>query len=523
MKSIKLAAVAALTVALSAITVPAPQQAVAAPSAPSAPSAAAAAAEGEQPNILLITSDDQNDFELKWMPKTMRLLAGNGINFTDGLNPHPICCPARAEILTGEYGHNNGVHHNSGPWGGYSALVNNGWVDQNIGSWLSDAGYKTAFIGKPLNNYQPESRRLEGWDTWNPTVNKSTYAYYGTEFLDDDGVGTTTYNNKYVADVVRDKTKNLISSWSRTEEPFFIWASHVGPHGAHRTFNRQRSTRVGGRAAAIPADRHVNSFADLAFPVRNKPSYREVGRSVRDKPAPIVDQSREQKQSGEFFQRRVESLQAIDEANAASIRALRNAGELDNTVVVYVSDNGYQLGEHGLEGKNYVYQENLQIPFLMRAPDMAGGRQLNMAASLVDLAPTFLDYAGAGVLEAVRQKGYTDGLSLRGVVAQGRMPNDTTLIQAGDPKLPWLWRGVRTSRYTYAEWSQGYYELYDRKADRFELDNLVGPGTGRLQDRRYRAVLFELKQRYRALKGCSGVAECESQRFGRMPRVSRRG
>ena len=512
MKSIKLAAVAALTVALSTITVPSPQQAVA---APPAPSAAAAAPEGEQPNILLITSDDQNDFELQWMPKTMRLLAGNGINFTDGLNPHPICCPARAEILTGEYGHNNGVHHNSGPWGGYSALVKNGWVDQNIGSWLNGAGYKTAFIGKPLNNYQPESRRLEGWDTWNPTVNNSTYAYYGTEFLDNAGGGTTTYNKKYVADVVRDKTKNLISSWSRTDEPFFIWASHVGPHGAHRTFNRQRSTKVGGRAAAIPADRHVNSFADLAFPVRNKPSYREVGRSVRDKPAPIVSQSREQKQSGEFFQRRVESLQAIDEANAASIRALRNAGELDNTVVVYVSDNGYQLGEHGLEGKNYVYQENLQIPFLMRAPDMAGGQELDMAASLVDLAPTFLDYAG--VLGKVRRQGRTDGLSLRRAVVQG-MPNDTTLIQAGDPKLEWLWRGVRTSRYTYAEWSQGYYELYDRRTDEFELDNLVDPDTGVLLDPRYARVLSELQQRYLELKDCSGVRQCERSSFDRMPR-----
>lgn len=481
-----------------------------------------AATPDPRPNILLITSDDQTDTELRWMPKTRRLLARQGIDFTDGLNPHPLCCPARAEILTGEYGHNNGVHHNIGPFGGYDAFAANGDnLHQNIGRWMQDAGYRTGFVGKFLNGYGMDSPGITGWDSWSPTV-KNTYSYYNSHFYNDGD--PTWYPQTYVADVVRDQTLALVDRWAGGDAPFFIWASHVGPHGAINATSyvegpsgQRLSARVSGKAAPVPAVRHSNTFEDLRLPTRRKPSFREIGAAASDKPRPIVKKSFPRTALEELFQRRVESLQAIDEANAASIRALRDAGVLDNTVVVYVSDNGYQLGEHGLEGKNYVYQENLQIPFLMRAPDMQGAQQLNLAASLVDLAPTFLDYAGH--LEVVRQQGHTDGLSLREVVRSGRMPNDTTLIQAGDQHEAWMWRGVRTPRYTWATWSAGYYEFYDRRVDPYEMTNLVDPDTGVLTDRRrYRGVVSALRQRYRLLVDCEGVAQCEQLVLGPVPR-----
>ncbi len=471
-----------------------------------------------RPNILLISSDDQTDMELRYMPLTSNLLTDAGINFTDGINQHPLCCPARAEILTGEYGHNNGVHHNTGPWGGYSAFLKNGNRNDQIGQWMHDAGYTTALIGKPLNGLKVDSPRMGGWDYYSPTV-KNTYSYYGTTFLNDGE--PRRYDSTYVADVVRDQTVDKINEWSAGDKPFFIWSSHVGPHGA---INPQGS--VGGIAARglptkegrnfpVPALRHDGDFQG-AFPNRTKPSYNE--RDLSDKPDEVQREAAIRTNTTELFRTRVDALQAIDESNAATVAALKANGEWDNTIIVYVSDNGWMFQEHALAGKNYVYEENLQIPFIMRDPTVGAGTR-PQTATLVDLAPTFLDYAGA--LAKVRATGRTDGLSLRPSLNGEPMPNDTTLIQAGIEDAPWWWRGVRSSRYTWSTWASGQFEAYDRRADPFQLENLVNVNTGEALQPRYGDVIAEMRSRFRRLASCDGVRQCEMQDFGSMPSARR--
>ncbi len=482
--------------------------------APAAVQIAAAAAPDERPNILLITSDDQADFELDYMPKTNRLLAANGVDFTDGINPHPLCCPARAEILTGEYGHNNGVLHNIGRWGGYRAFLRNGNRNQQIGRWLHDAGYRTGFTGKMMNGYRASSPRPRGFTRWNPTL-RGTYSYYGTEFLE--GRKQTRYPDTYVADVVRDKTNAMVRRWSDGRKPFFIWASHVGPHISKQADGPPRRP--------IPAKRHEGTFEGIQSPTKASPSF-----------APPTEVVVGEAEFDRFFQARVESLQAIDEANASTIRLLMRTGEFENTVVVYVSDNGYQLGEHGFVGKNFSYQENLQVPFLAHGPGLPEGVELPLTPSIVDLAPTFLQYAG--VLDEVRRSGHTDGTTLQDVLAGSAGGNDTTLVQAGWEDEEWKFRGVRTSRYTYVEYPNadllapretydpggdeadpfaGEFRLFDRGTDPFEENNLLNPRTGRLEDPRYAATLAELQRRYGQLKDCQGVEQCELREYGPVP------
>jgi N-acetylglucosamine-6-sulfatase len=125
----------------------------------------AAAADGERPNIILVTTDDMALTDLRWMPQTRKLIEGAGVEVKQFISNHPVCCPARAEIMTGQYGHNNGVHHNKGLSGGFAALRQK---DQNIGRWLQDAGYQTAFVGKHVNGWESMPYNQPGWTQFNP-------------------------------------------------------------------------------------------------------------------------------------------------------------------------------------------------------------------------------------------------------------------------------------------------------------------------------------------------------------------
>ncbi|GHJ57612.1 hypothetical protein NOK12_01310 [Nocardioides sp. OK12] len=458
-----------------------------------------AAAEPQRPNIVLITTDDQTDDELRFMPRTRRLLRRQGLDFTDAISPHPLCCPARAEILTGEYAHNNGVRHNDGPHGGWSAFIRRN-EKQNIGPWLQDAGYRTAFIGKNLNGYSFEEPRPRGWDFYSPT-GKKTYSYYGTTFFNDGQ--PRGFGRRYVADIVRGESVRLIKQYAPEPEPFFLWASHVGPHTAF----------VKGWRSAVPARRHADMFRNLQVSNRTKKSFNED--DVSDKPGVVRRRKRfPLDHLTRHVRDRARSLQAIDEANARMVRALRSTGELDNTLIVFVSDNGYLLGEHRIFGKNFPYEEALQVPFLVRGPGIEPGSRSRATATLVDLAPTFLDLAG--VLDDVRAAGHTDGISLRPVWRSGAPVNDTSLIQAGTgdrrqlAAFGWAWRGVRTGRYTYTRWWDGFEELYDRRRDPGQLRNVAGQAS-------YRGVRTELRRRYQRLADCAGVRRCEQQDFGPEP------
>ena len=452
-----------------------------------------------RPNIVLLTTDDQSDAELRFMPRTRRLIGDAGIDLIDAINPHPLCCPARAEILTGEYAHNNGVRHNDGPYGGWPAFVASN-AEENLGPWLQRAGYRTGFVGKNLNEYTFDDPRPPGWDFFSPTGAR-TYSYYGTTFYNDGE--PRGYGEKYVADVVRDETTRLIKAWAAEPEPFFLWASHVGPHAAY----------VDGWRSPVPARRHADLFGDLRVATRDKASFNEA--DVSDKPAALRERAPVSlRKLTRQVRDRARSLQAIDQANAATIRALRRSGELDDTLVVFVSDNGFLLGEHRFFGKDVPYDEALQVPMLARGPGITPGTTSRATATLVDLAPTFLDHAG--VLEQVRAAGHTDGISLRPVWGRGASVNDTSLIQAGtsDPEAlaayGWAWRGVRTGRYTYTRWWDGFEEVYDRRRDPGELRNVAARAS-------YTGVRRELRRRLRRLGDCAGVEECEQQDFGAVP------
>jgi N-acetylglucosamine-6-sulfatase len=217
------------------------------------------------PNIVLITSDDQTVTDLQWMPLTRRLLGDAGVTFSDFLSPHPICCPARAQILTGQYAQNNGVRGNEADkLGGFLSLS----PANTVATWLDDAGYQTAFVGKYLNGYKSgRDGRQPGWDIWNPTV-RQVYSYFDYTMYNDGN--PVDYPTEHNADTLSRYTLDYIDRFSHQDAPFFIWASHVAPHGACVP-----SQELSCWTPPLPATRHAELFPDAVSPSFEDPSFNE--------------------------------------------------------------------------------------------------------------------------------------------------------------------------------------------------------------------------------------------------------
>ncbi len=397
------------------------------------------------------------------------------------------------------------MRHNRGAYGGYQAFARHN-TEQNLAAWLHDAGYRTGFVGKTLNSYTTGSRRMRGWDYWSPTI-ADTYRYYGTRFYDD---GRPRTYDGYVADVVRDQAVDLVERWSAGDRPFFVWASHVGPHDATES--------DGTWGPPVPAERHRGLFSDVGLPSADDPSFDEPDTS--DKP-PAVRRGRDGVPVRTEWYRDGRAAQPAGRRRGQRGRhrgprprrgARRHRGRLRLRQRLPHRPAPHLRQELPLRG-------GPPGPLRAARSGRAGRHDERETATIVDLAPTFLDLAG--VLGDVRSAGHTDGESLLPALRGGSL-GATSLIQAGTSgrrelrAFGWSFRGVRTPRFTWVRWWDGAEELYDRELDPFQESNLVGP-DGQVRDPAYAAVREELERRYRALRWCRGVAECERQDFGPEP------
>jgi arylsulfatase A-like enzyme len=359
--------------------------------------------------------------------------------------------------------------------------------------------------GKYLNGYNKEAGVPRGWDHWNVATSDG-FGYYGYEMYNDGDPRFygphTASGNAYSTDVVRNSTVGLIHDWSGTDRPFFIWSSYYAPHGVCGD-NESCSH------PPVPAHRYASDYSGVRSPSRSKPSFNEA--DVSDKPRVIRHLRKIRPHAAQhLFTQRIRALEAVDEGVAATMRALKETGELDNTVVLFTSDNGYLVGEHRYKGKVLPYREALRVPLLVSGPGVPHHRVRRQPVTTVDLAPTILDLTGS------RPGRVQDGRSIWPFVRSGshHRNDDTILIQAGgQPRArkvtPWMYRGVWTGRYTFVKWVAHHeLELYDHSKDPYELRNVA-------HKRAYAPVVRALKKRVAALKDCHG-ASCRRV-FGRVP------
>jgi arylsulfatase A-like enzyme len=436
-------------------------------------------------------TDDENLADMSVMPQTRSLIGDQGTTFANVFANDPLCCPSRSTFLTGQYAHNHGV------------VTGNGFGDldssNTVGVWLQNAGYHTGFVGKYVNGYgRPNAggRTLvpPGWSEWygalppdqamyDYDVNENgTIVHYGTGAAD------------FKGDAITDRALDFINRNGPSAVPFFLTVGYTAPHS---TDPLDGSSYVGCDNAADPAPRHTGAFADVGLP--STPSMNEA--NVSDKPADVASLPSLTAGALSELQRqlgcRLASLLYVDDGVARIVAALRDAGELDRTLIIFVSDNGFLLGEHRIAGsKVYPYEESIHVPLMMRGPGVPAGQTESSLASNADLAPTIVDLAGAtpGLVE--------DGTSLRGLIGDNAPDRDLVIESYVDDQTHDPYVGVRTTRYAYFEYSNGDRELYDLTRDPYELRN-------RASDSEYAPPRDWLAARVAALRACKGEA-CRS-------------
>lgn len=440
------------------------------------------------PNVVVVMTDDQDARSIRFMPYVSRRLAARGTTFEESFATTPLCCPSRATFLTGQYSHNHGVLGNRPPDGGYPALDGS----ETLAVWLGEAGYRTAHIGRYLNNYAARQHGGDpnevppGWDAWRVPVEDTEFQMYANT-LNENGE-LKRYGNRprdYQTDLVARKAVRFVRRSSPGDRPFFLSVATLAPHdeGILEDIGAPRNPR--------PAPRHLGRFSDL--PLARPPSFNE--RAIGDKPGSIRDDPRLRAADIEalarLYRSRLESLLAVDEMVAGLVRALRRSRELRDTLFIFSSDNGYLLGEHRLHGKEAPYEEAVRVPLVIRGPGFPAGATRSQPVGNVDLAPTILDVAG------VRPPHQLDGASLvpvaRDPTAGSRRALLLELLTGNE------FTAVRTPRFAYAEREHGGIELYDLRRDPNQLRNVA-------DDRRYSRARERLAELLRALDDCTGAA-----------------
>jgi N-acetylglucosamine-6-sulfatase len=397
-----------------------------------------------RPNFVVIVTDDQRWDTLGSMPAVRRLLMTGGVTFRNAFVTTPSCCPSRVSLLTGQYSHRSGVLDGSvdNAPGGAPAFED----DSSLATWLDDAGYRTGLVGKYLNDYaaMPVGYVPPGWDEWFAIAQARPQIRYYDFALNENGK-IVRYGNEpadYSTSVLRGKAVPFVEG----EGPFFLYFAPIAPH-----------------PPATPA------LDDLEAPVTAwdpPPSFGEA--DLSDKPdrrtgmydPTTVRSTREQM---------LRSLLAVDRAIAEIHEAVSDAGLLDETYFLLTSDNGFLWGEHRLMGKVWPFEESIRVPLVIRPPGSNPTRIVERMALNIDVPPTVADLAG---VEATPPP---DGISLVPLLGGAEVPTrDRFVVEflGFAPNVP-PYVALRTEHFLYVEYRNGWRELYDLRADPFQLRNML--------------------------------------------------
>jgi N-acetylglucosamine-6-sulfatase len=435
------------------------------------------------PNVLLIVTDDQRWDTLWSMPNVQADLVARGVEFADAHVVDPLCCPARAAILTGQYAHTNGVYgnHNSDPHGGFNAFNDS----VTVATVLHDAGYRTALSGKYLNGYgeldanQPATYVPPGWDDWHAETNavESGNGYYNYQ-LNENGtlVDYGSDPSDYLTDVSGQFALDAMDASVQASESFFVEWTPTSPH-----------------AAAIPASSHTHDFDDLK-PWRPA-SYNES--DVSDKPLWLQNSpplgSRQQAIIDAFRRNQYATLQTVDEWVGRMVEELGHQGVLDNTMIVFTSDNGYAWGEHRQSGKNIPYEEATRVPLVVRYDAIDSVRKVADLATNIDLSPTFADLTGTTMPNA-------DGISIlpflegESAVLRAEHLIEQEDVRKGHAASVPAWCMLQREGYSFTRYGDGEEEFYNLKRDPLQLTNRVNASSVQNRVSRMRRHLHALCQ-----------------------------
>lgn len=460
---------------------------------------------GKPRNIVLILTDDHRHDAMGFAGhpflKTPRLdsLARGGVHLKNAFVTTSLCSPSRASILTGLYTHRHRVVNNNNP------------VPTDLTffpQYLQQAGYETAFVGKwhmGSDNDAPQA----GFQHW------VSFKGQGTYWPNPNGLnvnGQHVAQKGYLTDELTDYAVEWLDA-RRDDKPFLLYLSHKAVHNDllndDKKVGKLLVPGIDGAMGFIPAPRHAGRYANEPFtPPESMPF---TPGNFADKPM-WVQNRRNSRHGVDFpfgnkvsietiYRQYMETLVAVDESVGRVLDALRRKKVLDSTLVIYMGDNGYAWGEHGMIDKRSAYEESMRIPMIAHCPEiMAAGKEVPQMVANIDIAPTILAAAG------LQPPSSLDGRSFLPLLEGRQIPWRDKLLY----EYYWEWNfpmtptihALRTERFKYIRpyglWDAE--ELYDLKADPHEITNLI-------RDPKQQSVLKEMKsQLFALLKETHGMA-----------------
>ena len=438
-------------------------------------------------------------------------LAREGVRLNNFFSTNAICTPARASIMTGQYGHINGVRTLDDPWRPEQG--------PNLARLLQQAGYETALLGKWHLHTTPA-----GFDDYKYlSSHHGQGTYQDPEFTEKDK-GVVHYQG-YVTDILTEMTVEWLQQRDRNR-PFFLMCHHKAPHDfweyAARHEDLFETTDIPvpdslfeDKAHRSEASRDFGSSVTPRSKIRNlyndfcQPDY-VTGPLTGTETMTFAEKGIAAYQK--YLKDYLRTVAGIDDSVGAVLAELEAQGILDETLIIYTSDQGMFLGEHDYQDKRWSYEESLRAPFLVRYPqEIAPGQVRDELMANIDIAPTLLDYAGAGIPESMQ------GFSCRGMLAGAPTARRREVVYyrywmhlAHRHHNPAHY-GLRTDRWklifyyglpldasgAVQEPTPAGWELYDMKNDPFELKNLY-------DDPAYADIVAELREKLKAVKRAYG-------------------
>ncbi len=395
---------------------------------------------GARPNIVVLNLDDMRADSLAQMPKTLQWMAQGGTNFVNGYVSTPSCCPSRATLMSGRYVHNNGQ------FGQQTAGFDQTLTTQR---YLKQAGYYTGHAGKYLH-WLPVGSRAPYFDRW---------MYFKGGYIDVamNIDGTVRKSSGYSTILTFDQAVNFLNDFESRNDatPWYLSLAPVAPHSPSDAESKYAN-------ASVPA--HVPD-----------PSYLESDRS--DKPPSVRNKSTSASTSLATRTRMTRTLYTVDDQVDRFMKHLQAIGELDNTLMVFTSDNGYLWGEHNLTSKFVPYRKAVEVPLLIRWPGhVAAGAVDPRWVAHVDISPTLL--AAAGVTSTLTPM---DGHDIFSGYVRPQAFTEYFLDESNGLGRP-TWASIRSSTRQYTEYydtagAVTFREYYDMVNDPYQLVNLLGDGN----------------------------------------------
>jgi N-acetylglucosamine-6-sulfatase len=443
-----------------------------------------------RPNIVVIVIDDLRWDEFgaaghPWL-KTPNIdrLAREGAFLANSFHAVPLCSPNRATLLTGQYPSQHGIIDN---------VARNRMSHrlETFPATLQKSGYETAFLGKWHMGNDPTPR--PGFDLWAglPGQGRSI----DPELYEN---GRLAVVKGYTTDILTDRAVAFINK-PRTG-PFLVYLAHKAVHPDVKQLD-DGSVDPSSDVGYVPAPRHLGTYETQVLPRR--PSVVKTLGDLGDKPA--IRRALAYNATGDVtaifgnveaadidettIRRRAEMMLAVDEGIGRILAALEARGQLDNTVFVFSSDNGFFFGEHGLTTERRLpYEESIRNPLIIRYPRVArAGSRPGQLALTVDLAPTLLELAGAPIGAHIQGRSLVPVLRGDASVWRSSILVEFYTYENPFPHLMDMdYRALRTDRYKYIHWVRhpDLDELYDLQTDPFELKNLARePSAAALRER----------------------------------------